>query len=440
MSAYAQRVQLGPFFSAGALAGGAKLYHYAAGTSTLKDIWSDRGKTITLPQPFVADANGVFNFFADGLYKIVITDAADATLYTLDNWSMLDPSDSTFGEGVAIPSASTVPIGPEVYAHITGSTNIDNFSGTVPMFWAIFDGNLRLNHSATLLLPENQNRIVRAGEVCFFLYEGSGVYRLAGAWLPAKQTDIASAATITAPTSGSFVDITGTTTISGITASHAGHEFTARFTNAAGLNLTHGANFLMPWGRDYRVIQNEIVRFLAVTTSTWAMYSLNGPKERVGTTIEHNSSTVPAGFLEEDGSAVSRTTYSGLFAEIGTTFGAGDGSTTFNLPDSRGRATINVDGAANRITAASTGGANADTLGGTGGAETHTLSVSELPSHNHTVIVGESGAGDYAQLEGPRAEGFFYITTATSPINSTGGGGAHSNTQPWIAKKKYIRY
>lgn len=60
----------------------------------------------------------------------------------------------------------------------------------------------------------------------------------------------------------------------------------------------------------------------------------------IGTSLDFRGSTPPAGYLAEDGSAVSRTTYAKLFAVIGTTYGEGDGSTTFNLPDSRGRVTI----------------------------------------------------------------------------------------------------
>lgn len=55
----------------------------------------------------------------------------------------------------------------------------------------------------------------------------------------------------------------------------------------------------------------------------------------IGTIILHAAATAPAGTLVCDGSAISRTTYADLFAAIGTTYGAGDGSTTFNLPDVR---------------------------------------------------------------------------------------------------------
>ncbi|WP_420549927.1 phage tail protein [Curvivirga sp.] len=56
----------------------------------------------------------------------------------------------------------------------------------------------------------------------------------------------------------------------------------------------------------------------------------------IGTVIWHAADTAPSGFLECNGDAVSRTTYSALFDVIGETFGNGDGSTTFNLPDLRG--------------------------------------------------------------------------------------------------------
>ena len=132
----------------------------------------------TLAQPFVSDADGVFNFFADGLYKIVITDAAGITLYTLDNWQFIDRTDPTFGEGTVISSASTIAVGPEIFVHIGGSTNIDTITGTIPFVWAVFDGNLTLNYSANLLTPASINLAVRTGDVVFFLNDGAGVWRV----------------------------------------------------------------------------------------------------------------------------------------------------------------------------------------------------------------------------------------------------------------------
>lgn len=90
-----------------------------------------------------------------------------------------------------------------------------------------------------------------------------------------------------------------------------------------------------------------------------------------GSGMEFYGSSVPSGWLLCDGSAISRATYAALFAVIGTTWGVGDGSTTFNLPDMRGRFPLGR-------AAAGTGSA----LGSTGGSLDHTHTG---PSHTHSV-------------------------------------------------------
>lgn len=114
-------------------------------------------------------------------------------------------------------------------------------------------------------------------------------------------------------------------------------------------------------------------------------------------------------------------------------YGVGDNSTTFNLPDYRGRAIIMVDGAAARITSASTNGANADTLGGVGGAETHTLVTAEMPTHSHDYQIVSGDAFDVG------GGGTKFNTTSNDATTTAGGGGAHSNTQPWITTNYMIR-
>jgi microcystin-dependent protein len=96
-----------------------------------------------------------------------------------------------------------------------------------------------------------------------------------------------------------------------------------------------------------------------------------------GQVIDYAGSTIPSGWQQCDGSAISRTTFSALFTAIGTTWGVGDGSTTFNVPDLRGRTAIG----------AGTGsGLTARTLGQQAiGEEAHVQTLSELVSHNHTV-------------------------------------------------------
>lgn len=90
--------------------------------------------------------------------------------------------------------------------------------------------------------------------------------------------------------------------------------------------------------------------------------------------------TAPTKWLICDGSEISRTTYASLFAVLGTTYGAGNGSTTFNLPNFKGRSPI---GAGQGNTAEGGGAGTNRSLGAIGGAETHTLVSGELASHSH---------------------------------------------------------
>jgi microcystin-dependent protein len=93
---------------------------------------------------------------------------------------------------------------------------------------------------------------------------------------------------------------------------------------------------------------------------------------------DYAGTTAPTGWLLADGSAVSRTTYASLFAVVGTTYGAGNGTTTFNIPDMRGRVSAMPPGASGRLSTAYSGGMNSIALGGTGGEEAHALTSGEI--------------------------------------------------------------
>lgn len=118
MGATAQRYVFGPFFLNGALVTSPHIFHYVAGTTTLKDGWSDRGKLSTVAQPFVGDANGIASFFLDGLYKIVVKNAAETdTLYTWDNFEVAEPElrlegTTTWNPGTLLPGQSE--LSPEI--------------------------------------------------------------------------------------------------------------------------------------------------------------------------------------------------------------------------------------------------------------------------------------------------------------------------------------
>ena len=135
----------------------------------------------------------------------------------------------------------------------------------------------------------------------------------------------------------------------------------------------------------------------------------------VGASMEWNKSSVPSGYLLEDGRAVSRTTYSALFAVIGTTYGAGNGSTTFNLPDSRGRVAASY----------STSYTETNALGKKIGVSTVTVPVpyhkhsqsghAHSAHHNHSASTGSAGNHNH--------QGLRWVDNGKCISLSTGGSG-----------------
>lgn len=175
----------------------------------------------------------------------------------------------------------------------------------------------------------------------------------------------------------------------------------------------------------------------------------------IGGMIDYWGSSVPSSsFVFPAGQAISRSTYSALFSLFGTTYGPGDGSLTFNVPDVTGRVTAMKEASASLLTSSYFGG-NSTTLGATGGSESHTLTTAQLASHSHGVTDTHYHSGGQAPSKNYNASGlsaggsaiWFGGTadnTGTSAggsisINNAGSGNAHNNTQPTIICNKILR-
>jgi microcystin-dependent protein len=181
-----------------------------------------------------------------------------------------------------------------------------------------------------------------------------------------------------------------------------------------------------------------------------------------GSFLLYSGTSPPNGWLLCYGQAVSRTGYAALYAVIGTTYGAGDGSNTFNVPDMRGRVGVGLDNmggvAAGTVAAATSIGvaAGSENHTHTGPSHTHTtgdhaLTVTEMASHTHDFSAYSSSGGPqtYPGLNGNGTQG-------TVTTNVTGSGAAHnhgstgaagtgvtgttSNMSPYVGLNYLIKY
>lgn len=140
----------------------------------------------------------------------------------------------------------------------------------------------------------------------------------------------------------------------------------------------------------------------------------------IGGIAAYGGVTVPDGWLLCDGSTVSRELYSDLFKAVGTVFGEGDGSTTFNVPDYRDKFVLGAGGDVD--------------LAETGGEKEVTLTVAHIPPHNHSIKSTSNAGSDSCYVrESSKA------VWQTDKISNTGGGQPHNNMPPYIGTYYIIK-
>lgn len=269
------------------LAGG-KVYTYAAGTTTPKRTFTDADETAENANPIILDSAGRADIWLDeGAYKFVITDSSDVTIKTVDDFA-----------GDAAGAIVSYDV----------STNLN--------LTAIYD-NANIYATSTFTI----NLLSAAGAEDGFQFrvynEGVGVVTID----PNSSETINGASTVTIPAScWAFIYCTGTEWF-------AFSIGTMGLQNANNVSITGGSI-----GGTTTINGDDVADF---------------SKVYIGDFKTSAQSASHGKWLLCNGSAISRTTYAGLFSEIGTSFGVGDGSTTFNLPDPRGQV-VGISGTATR--------------------------------------------------------------------------------------------
>lgn len=405
---------------------GFKLYTYESGTSTPRATYPTiddaQAETNANAWPLVFNARGEATAAISGITDAILKDENDNLIWEVDQLD--SSSDVTDADGNLLVHFITVPNAVNAFS-ITNAA-----SGDSPVFAAYgTDTNIGLNltskGSGTLFLDGGATGGIQLGATSSGAIalkrnttitgntSGIGTLNITGATTLQSTLGVTGAvsclstlavsttSTLTgAVTAQASLSVATTSLLSGaVTASN-----TLQVAGATTLQSTVGVTGVL-------TIANNLV--MSDTTKSFTLIPVG--------VIFATAGTVPSGWLLCDGSAVSRTTYAVLFAAISTTWGVGDGSTTFNVPDLRRRTLVGVGGAST--------GTLGNTVGSTGGAESIVLDTTRMPA---SVIIGSINAiGVTGGGVGP--------CVATSGVSAGGGGVATNLIQPSAVISYMIR-
>lgn len=227
------------------------------------------------------------------------------------------------------------------------------------------------------------------------------------------------------------------------------HAFTSAKADGADATQVQPSN----WNAEHTLTLSGryLIGRTAAGSGTASELPLDDYRVPAGAVLPYAGSTLPSGgYLWPDGSAVSRTTYADLYSAIGTTYGVGDGSTTFNLPNTSGRVLAGKEATATLLTSG-VGGVDGATLGATGGAQSKTAATTSTGSASGVVNIagytGEAAGGTavYAAGGGGVATGYDHVHYFSGSFGATfsaavsGTSSAFSVVQPTLVLNFIIK-
>jgi microcystin-dependent protein len=282
--------------AAGVPLAGGFLYTYAAGTTTPQATYTDSTGATANSNPIVLDARGEANIWlGSATYKFKLADSNNTEIWTVDN--------------VVAPSTSVSPV---LAGNVTIST--DN-SGTA----------LTITQTGSGAALKVQDSI--DPDVTPFIITTTGAVGI-GTATPANAIDIADGSIQLSSIAGTARTIISADSTDSIFAASDTRNFTIKTNSATRLTIN---------ATDATSTVPIVLPAIPTTALQAATKSYVDQVLPPGSLMAYGASTAPTGWLLCDGSAVSRTTYATLYGVIGTTWGAGDTTTTFNVPDLRGQ-------------------------------------------------------------------------------------------------------
>lgn len=337
---------------------------------------------------------------------VVLGDAiralVDAPAQAANKWQIFPGNVEVLGEETIIRDSDNGVVG-----KTSGKINMFNIARTFKSFLQNFNTAIR-----TYDFPDV------SGDV--------SVLGTAGTIAAATSTDLGSVL-------NGNVDITGDNTIVDFGTIAAGKVRYGRLTGT-GIITYHVTQLITPdkANINYKPGDSYVARSLG--SGNWEIVSYV-PAEgyiRAGTSLDFYGSTIPDGYLPEDGANVSRTTYARLFAAIGVLHGVGDGSTTFGIPDSRRRTSVGSGGASSGILG--------NIVGNKGGEEAHVQTTAELAAHAHNIGHGMQLWAFQGAITAFWAGHDPYPGNVNAISETVGSSTAMNVMQPSIVVTKIIKY